>query len=227
MGTHVKKLLRGLGIALIGLMGLAVLALAAATHTDAELERVIRQGVRKDGTSTMIMPSSMFHWLTDEDLGRVIGYVRSQPVTDGPETDVRLRPVARLFVLSGVFRPQVSMIEELPPRAEPDRADPVSWGRYLALTACTECHGNDLTGAEDGSSPDLAQVLAYDQDAFDHFMSTGEALGGRNLELMSEVARSRFSFFTDDEVDALYSFLRARAQGDVETWPGPRAPTPP
>jgi hypothetical protein len=36
-------------------------------------------------------------------------------------------------------------------------------------------------------------------------------LNGRDLGLMGEVARYRFSAFTDDEIDALYAFLTDRA----------------
>ena len=96
----------------------------------------------------------------------------------------------------------------------------MSAGRYLTLTTCTECHGDDLSGAPDGSSPDLAQVLAYDRETFGHLLSTGEGLGARDLGLMSVVARGRFSHFTEPEVDAIYAYLRARAEGTAETWPG-------
>jgi hypothetical protein len=42
-------------------------------------------------------------------------------------------------------------------------------------------------------------------------MRTGSALGNRELPTMSLVARKRFSHFSDDELHALYAFLRARA----------------
>lgn len=34
------------------------------------------------------------------------------------------------------------------------------------------------------------------------------ALGGRELGLMADVARSRFAYFTDAEIQALHAFLR-------------------
>ena len=195
------------------------LAHLASIYTDAELERAIRQGVRPDGTSTLIMPSSMFHWLTDQDLARLLAFIRSQPTDTELESEVVLRPPARFFILRGVFEPQRVTIESLPPRTIPDPEDPVSLGRYLALTACTECHDHDLGGSEDGSTPDLRQVLAYDREAFQTLLTTGVGLGDRDLGLMSGVAENRFAHFTDAERDALYDFLRARAEGSAPTYP--------
>jgi hypothetical protein len=42
-------------------------------------------------------------------------------------------------------------------------------------------------------------------------MRTGNALGKRELPLMSEVARNRFSHFTDEELRDLYTYLIAAA----------------
>jgi hypothetical protein len=41
-------------------------------------------------------------------------------------------------------------------------------------------------------------------------MRTGIARADRELGLMSEVARSRFAQLTDEEVDALHAYLKAR-----------------
>jgi hypothetical protein len=38
-------------------------------------------------------------------------------------------------------------------------------------------------------------------------MREGVSKDGRKLELMSDVARSRFSHFTDEEITALYTYL--------------------
>jgi len=49
--------------------------------TDAELGRIIRHGVRANGTSVWAMPSASFYHLEDADLGDIIAYVRSiEPV---------------------------------------------------------------------------------------------------------------------------------------------------
>lgn len=86
----------------------------------------------------------------------------------------------------------------------------MSLGRYLATTACTECHGAALEGG--GDTPDLRIAAAYSTEQFARLMRTGIALGERETELMSDVARGRFSHFTAAEVASLHTYLRKRAE---------------
>lgn len=184
----------------------------AVTHSDAELARVIRHGVRKNGRSTFGMPSSMFFHLTDEDLGSIIAYLRSLPVGSGPETAIRFGPLARLELVKKPYYAYATEIERDSPWATPeDLQGPQGQGRYLALTVCTECHGMNLQGSDDGSAPDLVVAGAYSADDFARLMRDGIAVGERELPMMSGVARTRFSQFQDGEVRALYDFLSARA----------------
>lgn len=177
-------------------------------YTDAELERVIRHGIRRDGKSTLGMPSSMFYHLSDEDLGAIIAFLRSAPVTKGPTTEIRLGPLARLGLVMGKYNPQAAMIDHDAPRlAVRDTSDHIAFGKYLALSSCSECHGLDLRGNPDGSSPNLAIAASYSEEAFTRLMRTGKARGDRELRLMSDVARSRFSHLTDGEIRALHQYL--------------------
>lgn len=179
---------------------------AVRTLSDAELNRVIRHGVRADGGSVAAMPSSMFYHLTDEDFGAIIGFLRSLPATDGPETDRRLGPLGRFLMVKGDFQPAAVEIDHEAPRLDPgDGTDPIALGRYLAMTSCTECHGSDLRGGY--QTPDLAIAAAYTPEQFHTLMRTGEPFDGRDLRLMDDMSRKRFSYFTDAEIDALYAFL--------------------
>lgn len=185
----------------------------AATHSDSELERVIRQGVRQDGRSTFGMPSSMFFHMTDADLGYIIAFLRSLPLGDGPQTEIRFGPIARLELLMKPHYAYATEIERDAPWATAaELSGPQGRGRYLALTVCTECHGMELKGSDDGSTPDLIAVGAYGRADFERLMRTGIAVGERELGLMTEVARIRFARMHDDEVQALYDYLSARAR---------------
>lgn len=185
----------------------------AATHSDAELARVIRRGVRKNGRSTFGMPSTMFFHLTDADLGVIIAFLRSLPAGSGPETAIHFGPLARLELVRKPYYAYATEIERDAPWAtEAELRGPQGRGRYLALTVCTECHGMNLEGSDDGSTPDLTVVGAYAPEDFAHLMRDGIAVGGRELPMMSGIARVRFSQFRDDEVQALYDFLTARAR---------------
>jgi cytochrome c553 len=160
--------------------------------SEAELVTAIRTGVKRDGTSAWLMPSVMFAHMTDEDLGRIVG---------------------RAIVATGDFLPSAREVAELEETAmEFDSADPLSHGRYLVMNLCSECHGQDLKGRPVAhNAPNLAVVKAYSTEAFASFMKDGKALGGRELELMSQTARNRFSIMTPEEVSAMYVFLLARS----------------
>ena len=179
-----------------------------AQYTDAELERVIRHGVRRNGRSTLGMPSSMFYHLRDQDLGAIIAFLRSAPVTEGPATEVSLGPLARLGLVLGKYHPQAELIDHDAPRlAVRDTSDHITFGKYLALTSCTECHGLDLQGNPDGPTPNLGIAATYSEEGFVRLMRTGKALGDRELRLMSDVARGRFSHLTAGEMKALHTYL--------------------
>lgn len=189
----------------------------AARYSTTELERAIRHGVKPDGTSVLrIMPSEMFSTLSDRDLGLILAYLRSQP--EGEETlpESKFGPVAR--VMGFFFKRKIDTLlaaevvdHQHPPAPEP--ADEEAYGRYLANTVCSECHGGDLRGAPDDLAPGLAIALAYSREDFETLMRTGEPQGGQELRLMADVARSRFTRFTDDEITALHSYLSSQ-----ETW---------
>ena len=179
-------------------------------YTDAQLERLIRRGVKRDGTTTWIMPAPMFSRLSDEDLVQIIAFVRSSPVLDGPMREVTVRPLGRLGIVTGQFKPLAGEIgPEVIRVAVTDRSDPLAFGKYLVQTACTECHGADLNGSEFLHAPSLAVSAAYSDDDFRRLMRTGVAIGGRQVGMMTEVGRTRFPSLTDDEVDAVREYLRS------------------
>ena len=181
----------------------------AREYSDGELERLIRRGVKRDGTSTWLMPSAMFSHLTDEDLGNIIAYVRSVPAIDGVERELTLRALGRIGVVTQKFQPVAQQIRGDEAHQPPDRSDPLSHGRYLVMTACTECHGARLEGSEIVKAPSLLVAAAYSPDDFAKLMRTGTGLGNRELGLMGEVGRVRFASFTDPEVDAVRTYLEA------------------
>ena len=183
----------------------------AREYSPAELARVIRAGVRPDGSGVMTMPSSMFYYLSDEAISRLVAFLRFAPVADGLRYEFRPGWAVRWDLVRGSRRFQPDVIAELGPRMrEPAPGDTIALGRYIARTACTECHGLSLEG---DWGPDLVVAAAYTPEEFANFMATGEASGGRELPVMSRVARGRFSHLTVDEVTALGAFLRERAAG--------------
>lgn len=187
------------------------LTIAAREYSDAQLERIIRHGVRPDSRSVFVMPSEMFRALDDDDTGRIIAYIRSVPHIGGQRRRLEVGPLARAGLALGKFHSAAAEAQRAATLDTLYRSSGSSHARgaYIARTVCTECHGLDLTGGN--AAPDLRIAAGYSRDQFMQFMRTGKALGNRELELMSDVARSRFSHLTNDEIDQLYAYLLARA----------------
>ena len=69
--------------------------------------------------------------------------------------------------------------------------------------------GINLEGLEDFTPP-LVVAKAYSREQFGRLMHTGIGIGERELGLMSEVAKMRFTHLTVNEVDDLYDYLQSR-----------------
>ncbi len=184
------------------------LTAAVRQYSDSQLVGIIRNGVRPGGRSMMVMPAEEFVLLTDEDLGRIIAFLKSLPAVEGPGPSLSLGPLGRIGVASGKFKTVAQLIAETVP--PPDAAsEEAAYGRYLARTTCAECHGTSLRGDSNPefTSPSLQLVAAYSLEQFTQLLRTGVALGGRNLKTMSPWARQHLSHLTDSEIAALYSYL--------------------
>src|SRR5262249_40563406 len=148
--------------------------------------------------------------LTDEDLSRIIAFLKSLPEVAGPGPNISPGPIGRVGLVLGKFKMVAQLIAETvpPPPAPNEEAEK---GRYLARTICAQCHGTALRGDSnpDFSSPDLRVVAAYSPEAFAQLLRTGIAIGGRNVGVMSAQARSNLSYLTDSEIAVLYSYLHS------------------
>lgn len=180
------------------------------TRSDADLERALRHGVRPDGRSLLSMPSEMLRSLSDDDVARLIAWLRSRPPAVGTDSVNHIGPLARIGLVLGQFRTSRYYIEtETPLPAPSDSA--LQLGHYVAISSCTECHGNLMQGV-DGSPALPPIVAAYEREEFAAFLRTGIAKGERELPMMSGVARQRLSRLTNAEVMSLYEYLRSLGQ---------------
>jgi mono/diheme cytochrome c family protein len=186
---------------------------AVRRYSDAELEGIIRHGVRPDGRSVFVMSSEAFAPLSDADLGRILAFLRSAPAVRGFDPSFSMGPLGRYGLLTGAFLPAAVLVQSDPvphPATSPvPEADPDAYGHYLARTICAECHSTDLRGDPGLPSPNLAVVAAYSPEDFERLMRTGVAIGGRELDLMRRAATERFVQLTEREVQALYGYLQS------------------
>ena len=179
-------------------------------YSDEALVRLIRRGVKHDGTTAVVMPASELGRISDQDVAAIISYIRSEPPRpDAVTASTQWGPLGYLALAAG----KVDLSAEIAPVEEPPVMRPKdSEGEYLVGAICRACH--ELDSAYDNgfgmkTPPLRSMAKAYSLNDFRHLMRTGEGSGGRDLGLMSVVAKSDFSHFTDDEIDAVHAYLTA------------------
>ncbi len=177
-------------------------------YSDRELEVAIRQGISPSGRGLIVMPSAYFSSMRDADLNNIIAYLRSAPKSSNDLGTSSVRLIGRALVIKGDLhtQPQLQQYEPLPDKVSNSTFYEAS---YIAQLKCAECHGRDLKGAPFGLdvTPSLVSVMGYSRDEFRQLMREGIAKGNREVGLMSEISRTHFSYFSDEEIDDLYRYL--------------------
>lgn len=193
------------------------LARYAREHDAATIERAVRHGIDARGRGMYSMPAYNFTHLTDADMTALIAYLRSAPVAEGPVLQARMPFELRLAIALGRDDVMPAWLARVPQLEQQAHANPaIARGEYIAMTSCNECHGfslrADVPWESDGRSPDLVAVMAgYGEAEFRQLMREGAPIGGRDLDMMDDIARARFSRFTDEEVGDLYAYLNFRS----------------
>ena len=183
-------------------------------YTDAQLERLMREGVHPTGRDVWAMPSETFQHMSQPDMAALIDYLRTlRPA--GPPTQARLpwEPEAEKMIAEGKLKPAAAWVAEVRTKAPLDLGSQHALGRYITRVTCAECHGPELKGIP-GDTPDLIVAGGYSREEFEKLITQGVLTGNRKLknELMADVARNRFAKLTAHERDALYAYLKARAE---------------
>jgi mono/diheme cytochrome c family protein len=185
-----------------------------ATYTDEDWVRALRHGVAADGRQLIIMPSHWYNYLTDEDLGAVIAYLKTVPPVDQewPARSVAMIPTRILLTLGALpFAPD--LIAQNEPRTNPEPGVTVEYGEYLSrVAACRECHGNDLAGGVAEGAPKGPNLTpggafaAYREEDFLKLFHTGVTPGGRTVS--EEMPWMSYGKMTDDELKAIFTYLQ-------------------
>lgn len=185
------------------------LARVAETASDEQIARAIRNGIGTDARPLFVMPTQALNRLSDQDVARLIGWMRTIPTTGFDKVDAKqVGPLGRIGLLIGQFQSSVNQAGGQP------RHRPADTGRYLVETVCMECHLVDKPRIEAGTgtvAPPLAQVVAaYDPAALRTLLRTGKAAGNRELGLMSQISRGGLYALTDPEIDAIQAYLKTQ-----------------
>jgi cytochrome c553 len=192
-----------------------------ATNTDQDWVRAIRHGVGHDGRGLVLMPARAFYYLSDEDLGALIAYLKSLPPVDNELPGTHLGPVGRVMLALGRLPreaavPDVTVIDHNGPRpVAPEPGVTAEYGEYLAHV-CTVCHGANLNGqtirieGSDYVALNLTpggELGVWSEEGFFTTLRTGVTPGGRQLN--DKMPWKYFGQMTDDELRALWLYLRS------------------
>lgn len=194
---------------------------SGATYSDLDFVRVIRHGIQPDGRAAIIMPSEAYRWMSDDDLGALIAYIRSVPPVDREWPDPKLGIIGRMLLVTGQapLLPATTYDQtraDVPAAVTPDTS--AAYGHYLArISGCTTCHGENLSGRPPMNGDPNAKLSSnltpggigeWTIDDFTRALRDGIGMGGRTLDtLVMPVKWTRE--MTDAEIQAVWAFLRS------------------
>lgn len=191
--------------------------------TDEEIMRAVREGIRPDG-SVMGPPMAypFYRDISDRDMRAIVAYLRSVPPV---RNEV---PTSTYHVdLPPNWGPPVESVPE------PNKDDPVEYGRYLAHTLghCTDCHTPLVEGQHDFSrigaggnlfpkpfvyswnalAANITQhaelgIGSWTDDEIKRAITDGISRDGR--ELLPFMAFDFYRNITDEDLDAIVAYLR-------------------
>lgn len=179
-------------------------------YSDAQLERVLRAGVRPDGTKLWYMDAAPYAVMTATDMRDLIAWLRTVKPTGVEHPRLKPGPRWAKIVADGLVKPAADTLGEALAKPPAAYGDALDRGRYVARTQCAGCHEPDLRGVREaraGDPPDLAVVAGYPLGAFRTLIRTGKGLGGREVGEMSQASRQRLAGMPDSDVRALHAYL--------------------
>ncbi len=182
--------------------------------TDGEIIRAIREGIDKNGRGLFIMPSEVFHNLSDADVQAIVAYLRSQPEVKRDTPPTSFNVVGAVFVGAGIFSTSAQTPISQPVVAPPAGAT-ADYGKYLvSVLGCRVCHGENLAGgtpSEFGppAGPNLTAIVPKWSEAdFVKTIRTGTDPTGHALDPNKMPWKEISAFGSDDDLKALFAFLK-------------------
>jgi mono/diheme cytochrome c family protein len=182
--------------------------------SDAEIMRAIREGVDRHGRALLIMPAENFRSMSDDDVLSVVAYLRTQPAAERQTPDNRMNLLGTLLVGAGVF-PTTAQPPIAAPIANPPAGVAPEHGRYLVdISGCRSCHGANLTGGDPQGftpvGPHLPAIAAaWSVEDFVKTIRTGVDPGGHAIDTVDMPWRGLSAAYSDDELRAIYVYLRS------------------
>lgn len=190
-----------------------------SVYTDEDFVRAIRHGINREGKANSMPPVPYFQYMSDEDLGAVIAYVRSVPPVDHATKPFQAEPLGYILFAAGMFGDQaVDIVSHQNNIPAPEPGVTVEYGEYmLRISACQDCHGVDLAG---GAYPDPgivypvpnitpgSEVGNWTEEQFLTTIRTRTNPDGRGLN-STLMPFDDINNLTDDELKAIFLYLQS------------------
>jgi cytochrome c553 len=165
------------------------------------------------------MPSDEYHPMRDDELGRLIAYVKSVPPVNNTTPPRTLYPMARVVHTFGAPLVAAERMDHASRGGNgPAPGATLEYGRYMSTT-CRFCHGADLAGREVGGEPGAppsppigptGNPARWTEAQFIQAMRTGVTPAGWRLrnQYMPWQAIGKLS---DDELRGIHMYLKKGA----------------
>jgi mono/diheme cytochrome c family protein len=187
----------------------------------ADWDRIVRHGVKPDGTGAL-MPSEDFFKMSDTELADIVAFIRSVPAVDAEVPGPKLGPVGKVLVALGKL--PISAERQPDPSAEhpaepPRTAESTEFGAHLAAT-CVGCHRTNLAGgpmafgppdwpAAANLTPHASGLGGWSYAEFERALTEGASKDGHQLrEPMAGVVLGTKAM-SPTERKALWAYLRS------------------
>lgn len=190
-----------------------------AAFTMADWDRIVRHGVKPDGTPA-VMPSEDFFKMSDAELSDIVAYVRAAAPVDAAVPPPSFGPVGKVLLALGKLPISAERQPQQPhPSTPPEATDSAAFGEHLVAT-CVACHGQNLTGgpmafgppdwpAAANLTPDPSGLGAWSYDDFERALTLGVSKDGRKLRPpMADVVLGTKAM-NPTERKAIWTYLRS------------------
>jgi hypothetical protein len=189
-----------------------------AAYSDGELARIIKHGIKKDGTSVRFMPVQDFSWLPDSDVLAIVSYVRTVPNVERPNGPTNAGTLGKILDRNDQIIFDVARrIDHTKPDTPPAPAPTAAYGAYVSRL-CSGCHGEHFSGGPIPGAPssfptplnltpDPTGLKEWTFEDFDKLMKTGVRKSGKMLNPFMPV--ESWKNFDDNEMHAVFAYLQS------------------
>lgn len=192
----------------------------ALDYTDDGWVRAIRHGIDSQGTALLFMPSQDHYFLSDEDLGALIAYLKSLPRVDRVLPRTRAGLSSRWLYLTGRLNliPAAEIDHEGLRPEIPEARVTKEYGKYLIdVGGCRKCHGQNLGGGPVPFAPPKTikssnlspggNIDHWELEDFTRALRTGREPDGGNIEQFMPWKYT--AGLTDNEIKAMWLYLQS------------------